>query len=56
MLTHSFETLAKEIEGEFFYDESTAHQTQLLAYSTDASVYQEKPVAVALQKTDSDIR
>lgn len=56
MLKHSFETLAKEIKGDLYYDDSTAHQTQLLAYSTDASVYQEKPVAVALPKTEADIQ
>lgn len=56
MLTYPFDALAKKIEGDFYFDSSTAHQTQLLAYSTDASVYQEKPIAVALPKSESDIQ
>jgi len=48
--------LAKNLNGEFFHDLSSVHQTQLLAYSTDASVYQEKPLAVALPKDTEDIK
>ena len=48
--------LAGEIEGELYYDSSPEHQAQLLAYSTDASVYQEKPLAVALPKHSGDIK
>ncbi len=51
-----FNELAALLEGELFFDESPQHQVQLLAYSTDASVYQEKPLAVALPKTVSDIQ
>ena len=47
--------LAKKINGELFHDFTSVHQTQLLAYSTDASVYQEKPLAVALPKDGADI-
>jgi hypothetical protein len=39
--------LAKKINGELFHDLTSVHQTQLLAYSTDASVYQEKPCGEA---------
>ena len=48
--------LAKKINGELFHDFTSVHQTQLLAYSTDASVYQEKPLAVALPKDGEDIK
>ena len=42
-------------QGELFYDHSANHQAQLLSYSTDASVYEEKPLAVAVPKTESDL-
>lgn len=48
--------LAQKIKGELFHDFTSIHQTQLLAYSTDASVYQEKPLAVALPKDIEDIK
>lgn len=51
-----FNTLQNSLTGEFFFNDSVAHQTQLLAYSTDASVYQEKPLAVALPLTVKDIK
>lgn len=56
MLMYPFEAFEQKIEGEFYHDDSVAHQTQLLAYSTDASVYQEKPIAVALPKSELDIQ
>jgi FAD/FMN-containing dehydrogenase/Fe-S oxidoreductase len=51
-----FEALAQYFNGEIYFDNSSLHQTQLLAYSTDASVYQEKPLSVALPKNEHDIR
>lgn len=42
--------LESEFEGLFFYNESPIHRAQLMAYSTDASVYQERPLAVAIPK------
>ncbi|OAQ39774.1 FAD-binding protein [Pedobacter psychrophilus] len=50
-----FDLLSKKLSGKIFFDLSPEHQTQLLAYSTDASVYQEKPVAVALPKNNKDL-
>ena len=47
--------LGSDIEGELYFDASSKHQVQLLAYSTDASVYQEKPLAVALPRNTADI-
>ena len=55
MLTH-LQLLAKKMEGPLYFDGSTGHNMQLLAYSTDASVYQEKPLAVAIPKTVEDIK
>lgn len=48
--------LAQSIDGLLFYDNSAIHQAQLIAYSTDASVYQERPLAVAIPVTVNDIR
>ena len=48
--------LAKKLAGALYYDHTASHQTQLLAYSTDASVYQEKPLAVAIPKSIEDIK
>ena len=48
--------LEKVFEGLLFYDDSPIHQAQLKIYSTDASVYQEKPLAVAIPKSVADIQ
>lgn len=55
MLQH-LSVLAQKLRGEFYYNSTALHQTQLLAYSTDASVYQEKPLAVALPKNSGDVK
>ncbi|QKJ32647.1 FAD-binding protein [Mucilaginibacter mali] len=55
-LSAQFKTIAGQINGELYFDDSALHQTQLLAYSTDASVYQEKPLAVALPKNSEDVK
>jgi FAD/FMN-containing dehydrogenase/Fe-S oxidoreductase len=47
--------LSGRLKGELYYDTSPAHQAQLMAYSTDASVYQEKPLAVALPRHKPDL-
>lgn len=51
-----FRALARQFSGELFYDESSLHHAQRMIYSTDASVYQEKPLAVALPRNTDDIR
>ena len=51
-----FEALSSGFNGELFFDNSAAHEAQKLVYSTDASVYQEKPLAVAVPKTEADIK
>jgi FAD/FMN-containing dehydrogenase/Fe-S oxidoreductase len=55
MQTH-LTLLADKLDGAFYFNSSAEHQTQLLAYSTDASVYQEKPLAVAIAKNTGDIK
>ncbi len=51
-----FNTLQEGFEGELYFDDSTLHTAQRKIYATDASVYQELPLAVALPKTVEDIR
>jgi FAD/FMN-containing dehydrogenase/Fe-S oxidoreductase len=46
-----FESLAKNFSGELYIDRAMRR-----LYSTDASEYQEMPVAVALPKTEGDLR
>ena len=48
--------LAASLEGLLFFDNSVIHTAQLMAYSTDASVYQEKPLAVAVPKSNDDLK
>ncbi len=48
--------LAQNLAGQLFYNHTAQHQAQLMAYATDASVYQEKPLAVALPKNAEDIK
>src|SRR5580692_10065415 len=49
-------TLTKDYSGEWYFDDSVKHRTIRIAYSTDASVYQEMPLAVAIPKNADDIR
>ncbi len=46
----ALERLAKQLEGEFYFDETIRK-----LYATDASAYREMPLAVALPKTEKDI-
>ncbi len=48
--------LEQSLEGLLFYNNSAIHQAQLMAYSTDASVYQERPRAVAIPVSVEDIK
>lgn len=51
-----YKNLSAEFTGELFFDPSDSqHQTMRLAYSTDASVYQELPEAVAIPYTQADL-
>lgn len=52
-----FKELQASLSGELYYDSSKARDnTLMLAYSTDASVYQEFPLAVAIPKDLSDLK
>ncbi|OYW78950.1 MAG: FAD-binding oxidoreductase, partial [Sphingobacteriia bacterium 32-37-4] len=48
--------LSTNILGELYFNQTAEHQMQLMAYSTDASVYQEKPLAVAIPKNVEDLQ
>ncbi|GAB3313423.1 FAD-binding and (Fe-S)-binding domain-containing protein [Larkinella ripae] len=54
--TPAFAPLAQSFDGDLYFDDSSEHQAMRLLYATDASVYQEKPLAVALPKTVEDIK
>ncbi len=47
----SLATLQQALEGELFYDD-----TMRLLYATDASAYRELPLAVAIPKTENDLK
>lgn len=51
-----FNALRSRFEGELYFDDSNLHAAQRTIYATDASVYQEMPLAVALPRTVGDIR
>lgn len=51
-----FAQLQSAFEGNLYFDESPEHTAQRTLYATDASVYQEMPVAVALPKNKEDIK
>jgi len=52
----NFEELADRFSGELFFNDSSQHEAQKIIYSTDASVYQQKPLAVAVPQTAEDIK
>lgn len=51
-----FASLLPSFDGALYFDESPVHTAQRLLYATDASVYQEMPIAVALPKSVADIK
>ena len=51
-----FKILQESFVGELFFDNSPTHNAQKILYSTDASVYQEKPLAVAIPKNVADLK
>ncbi len=51
-----FAQLRPAFDGDLYVDESPEHTAQRKLYATDASVYQEMPVAVALPRTVEDIK
>lgn len=51
-----FDVLQSEFEGELYFKNTTTDKALKKVYSTDASVYQEEPLAVAIPKTVNDIK
>ncbi len=51
-----FPSLLPSFEGDLYFDNSPEHTAQRILYSTDASVYQEMPIAVALPRSVADIK
>ena len=52
----SLDQLSQLLKGEFYYNDTPAHHTVRIAYSTDASVYQEMPLAVAIPSGEQDLQ
>ncbi len=52
----NFDALRTAFEGELYYTNSTEHEAQRILYATDASVYREKPLAVAIPKSVVDLK
>lgn len=50
-MTEKLKKLAKELQGELFYD-----KTMRTLYATDASAYRELPLAVAIPRSENDIK
>src|SRR5688500_5926515 len=55
-LLEVFNDIKKQLAGDYYFGDDTLSKTVLMAYATDASVYQEHPLAVALPKNRDDIR
>lgn len=49
--TDKLQTLAQSLQGDFYYD-----TTMRTLYATDASAYREMPLAVAIPKSEADIK
>lgn len=55
-MNSALDRLSTTLSGPLYYDHSVEHSVQLMAYSTDASVYQERPLAVAIPRNIEDIK
>ncbi len=55
-MKESLQELAQQLSGEFYFDTHAKHQMHLRAYATDASVYQEMPLAVAIPTDERDLQ
>ena len=51
-----FASLLPSFGGDLYFDDSPEHTAQRVLYATDASVYQEMPVAVAIPQSVADIK
>ena len=50
-----FSDIKQQLAGDFYFGDDSLSKTVLMAYATDASVYQEHPTAVAIPKNKEDI-
>ena len=50
-MNEALQQLADTLEGEFFFDDTTR-----ILYATDASAYREMPLAVAIPRSENDIK
>ncbi|SDM54210.1 FAD-binding and (Fe-S)-binding domain-containing protein [Siphonobacter aquaeclarae] len=50
-----FDVLRSRFQGELYYNNTPEHHAQRILYATDASVYREKPVAVAIPRNVQDL-
>lgn len=48
--------LSRNLTGSLYFDDSAEHRAVRMAYATDASVYQEQPVAVAIPRNKKDLQ
>ena len=51
-----FERLKAKLSGDLYFEDNAEHNALRMVYATDASVYQEKPVAVAIPKSEDDLK
>ncbi|QNF33909.1 FAD-binding protein [Adhaeribacter swui] len=56
MAVTNLSELQNALTGEFYYRETGLDNAMRLVYASDASIYQEKPLAVALPKDVADIK
>lgn len=54
-LGQAFKEIKQQLAGDLYFGEDALDKTVLMAYATDASVYQEYPLGVALPKNKADI-
>ncbi len=52
----SLDALARSLQGNLYFNNTTAHLSVRKIYATDASMYQELPMAVLLPATETDIQ
>ncbi|MGV3585724.1 MAG: FAD-binding and (Fe-S)-binding domain-containing protein [Adhaeribacter sp.] len=55
-MTDELALLKNNLAGDFYYRNTGIDNAMRMIYATDASIYQEKPLAVALPKTTDDIK
>src|SRR6187200_2630293 len=51
----ALKALSRRLTGRLYYQDSGVDNALRLIYATDASIYQEKPLAVSLPQTEADI-